>query len=190
VRGLAEQDVAGTGVLLEPGRDVDRVPGHQPLVGQRLTGDHLAGVDPDPVRDRDTPAGTELLVQAAQRVAHLVCRTDRPERVVLVQPRYPEHRHHRVADELLHGAVVPFDHPAHLVEVQRHHAAYRLRVEPFAHRGRADHVAEDHRDGLAYLARVLCGARHRGAALGAEPRRCRGLLLAPVAAGGLLRARG
>ena len=180
VRRLPQQDVARTGVLLEPRRDVDRVPGDETLVGHRLTRDHLAGVDPDAVGDRDAPAGADLLVQAAECRAHLVRRADGPQRVVLVQPWHAEHRHHGVADELLHRAVVPLHHPAHLVEVQRQHASYRLGVEPLAQRGRVDDVAEDHRDGLSHLTRSVRRGGHRRTALRAEPCRRRRLLLAAL----------
>src|SRR3712207_7865932 len=49
----------------------------------------------------DAPVALELRVQVFERAAHLGRRADGAERVVLVQHRDPEHRHHGVADELL-----------------------------------------------------------------------------------------
>src|SRR5919106_451438 len=98
-----------------------------------------------------------------------------------MQLRYPEARHHGVADELLHRAAVPFDDLAHLVEVQCHDAAYRLSVESLPQRGELDHIAEDHRYGLAHLPRCdhLRGTLRQGrTALRAEPGCGRRLLLA------------
>ena len=59
----------------------------------------------------------ELVVHRRERVAHPVGGADGPQRVILVQPRDPEDRHHRVPDELLDGAPVALDHGSHLVEV-------------------------------------------------------------------------
>ena len=72
-------------------------------------------------------------------------------RVVLMRRGDAEHRHHRVADELLHRAAVPLDRLRHGVEVAHHDAPERLGVQALAERRGARHVAEDDGDGLAYL---------------------------------------
>src|SRR4029079_2164991 len=58
-----------------------------------------------------------LDAELGQRVAHLDCGTARTKRIVLTHLRYPEDRHHRVADELLHRAAVRLDDALHPLEV-------------------------------------------------------------------------
>ena len=103
-RRVADQDLARLGGLLEPGGEVDRVTGGQAL---RRAGDDLAG------RHADAPLDAQL----RERVAHLDRRAQRPERVVLVHDRHAEHRHHRVADELLDAAAVALDDALHPLEI-------------------------------------------------------------------------
>ena len=103
-RVLADQDLARLRSLLETGGDVDRISCRQAL---RRPGHDLARADADPTFD------TEL----RKCIAHLDRRAYRPERIVLVDHRHPEHRHHRVADELLHRAPVPLDDRLHPLEV-------------------------------------------------------------------------
>ena len=86
-RPLAEQDLARAGRLLEPGGDVDRVAGRQPLAGVSLSGHDLAGVDADPRLERDAVVALEIAVQRGEPLAHLVRRANRAERVVLVERR-------------------------------------------------------------------------------------------------------
>jgi hypothetical protein len=66
-----------------------------------------------------------------------------------------EDGHDRVADELLHGAAVPFERTAGLDEEALHHAAGGLRIHRLAQGGRAGHVGEDHGHDFAR-------PRHRG----------------------------
>jgi hypothetical protein len=70
-----------------------------------------------------------------------------------VQRRHAEHRHHRVADELLDRAAVPLERRLHSVEVARHHLPERLGIESLAELRRADDVGEDDRHDLPRLAR-------------------------------------
>ena len=95
---FADQDLSGLGGLLKPGRDVHGVSGRKPLPGAR---DHLAGLDSDPASH----------LEAGQRVSHLARGPHRSKRIVLVQHRHAEHRHHGVADELLHRAAMALDDP-------------------------------------------------------------------------------
>jgi hypothetical protein len=134
-RRCAEQDLAGLRRLLEPSGDVDGVAGRQPLLG---AGNHLAGVDAD----------ASLYVELGERGAHLRRRTQRSQRIVLMRYRYAEHRHHSVADELLHCAAVPLDNRAHPLEIAGEETAQRLRVDGLTKRGRARDVAEEDGDGL------------------------------------------
>ena len=116
IRQPADQDLVGRRRLLEAGRGVHGVAGHQSLAGGRVACDHLAGVDPGPVRELHAVPRQEVLVELAERPA-CRARTDRPERVVLVQLRQTEHRHDRVADVLLDRPAVDVEHRLHRVEV-------------------------------------------------------------------------
>ena len=133
---LADQDLARIGGVLEPRGDVDRVPGRQSLLGAR---DHLPRVHADP----------SLHPELRKRLTHLHRSPAGPQRVVLVHRWNAEHRHHRVADELLHRASVRLDDSLHPLEVAGEQPLQRLRVDRLAERGRADHVAEEHGDDLA-----------------------------------------
>ena len=162
---VAEEDVAGLGSLLEPRRDVDCVSGCERPAFVR---DHLTGVDPHPHLELGAELALQLGVERRQLVAQLGGGSRCPQRIVLVDNRDPEHRHDGVADELLDGPAVAFEHLARDVEVPLHHAPQRLRVEPFAQRGRPGHVAEEDRDDLAELPHL--GDSERGAAGVAEAR--------------------
>ena len=134
----------GCGRLLEARRDVDGVTGRQPLLGSR---DDLAGVDADPAVD----------AELRERLPHLDRRPARSQRVVLVRRRHAEHRHHRVADELLDRAAVPLDDRLHPLEVAREQSAKRLGIRPLAQRRRTGDVAEEDGDDLANFARRSAG---------------------------------
>ena len=95
----------------------------------------------------------EIDVQGDEGLAHPDRGAHRSHGVVLVEPRDPEDRHHRVTDELLDRAAVALDHGGHLVEVPAHHAAERLGVEPLAERRGPRHVGEDDRDDLPDVGR-------------------------------------
>ena len=69
------------------------------MLGERL--------DPEPLRERG--------VQPLDRTLHVERGPHRPEGIVLVYLRETEHRHHRVADELLHDAAVALDGDPHLL---------------------------------------------------------------------------
>ena len=71
---------------------------------------------------RHSPVALQFLVQPGEALPHLGCGPDRTQGVVLVQDRNAEHGHHRVADELLDGALVALDDRLHLVEVAAHHS--------------------------------------------------------------------
>jgi hypothetical protein len=151
----AQQDLAGSGALLEPRRDVDGVAGREALGAP----DHdLAGVDADPRIDPER----------RKRVAHLDRRPHGTQSVVLVRLRHAEDGHDRVADKLLDAAAVPLDDRLHLIEIAAEQGAQGFGIDRFAERGRADDVAEEHRDDLAVLAAGRLRG-HLGAAGVAEP---------------------
>jgi hypothetical protein len=123
VRRRADQDLERRRGLLEPCRDVHRVAGDQSLPRRRVAGDDLARVDSGSVGEADAPDALQLVVESGKGELHLVRRTYRAQRVVLLDARQAEDRHDRIADVLLDGAAVPLqDHP-HLVEVARHDLA-------------------------------------------------------------------
>ena len=106
---------------------------------------------PGAYSDLDAQLVAELVVQDRQAVAHPGGGPHRAERVVLVEARDAEHGHDRVADELLHGAAVMFEHLAHRVEVAAHQPAERLGIETLAERGGPSDIGEQDGDGLANL---------------------------------------
>src|SRR6185503_17663780 len=136
-----------------------------PLLG---AGDDLARVDADAQLEAGAVAALELVVQRAETLAELLRRSQRPQRVVLVHRRHAEDGHHRVADELLDGAAMPFEDPLRDLEVARHHGAQALRIDPLAERGRARDVAEEYGDCLPGLAKRCYLAERRRAGV-AEP---------------------
>ena len=71
---------------------------------------------------------------------------DGPQRVVLVEGRQPEHRHHRIADELLDRPAVAVDDGLGEIEVRADQRPQRLRVKPLPEGRRAGHVDEQDRD--------------------------------------------
>ena len=182
VRRLAQQDLPGLGCLLEAGRDVDSVAGHEALVEAGLAGDDLSGVDPDPRRDPHSDRALEVVVEAIQGDPHVRCRADRAQGVVFVDLRDAEHRHHGVADVLLDDAAVKRDDTCHLVEVPEHQMPDGLRVERLCERCRVRDVAEQHGDRLAELALSsavrpqwhAAGRAEAGAAFNAGAARCAG----------------
>ena len=159
--GVADQDLAGLGGGLQAGGGVHRVAGHAADVRGLGADEHLAGVHADPAGESDAVVAFELVVEVLERGAHVGGGADGAQRVVLVELRDAEDGHHRVADELLDRAAVAFERRTHRVEVARHDLAHRLGVEPLAQLGRARHVAEDDRDGLADLGRLASAAPKR-----------------------------
>ena len=88
--------------------------------------------------------------------------------VVLVRDRGAEHRHHRVADELLHRAAEALELVAQPRVVRPEQRAHLLGIHALRARGEADEVGEEDGDDLALLEpRLLVDAR------AARRRRCR-----------------
>ena len=134
-------------------RGVDGVAGDEGGPGLGVARHDLARVHPGPEADGDPALRLELAVHGAQGVADLPGGPDRPQGVVLVDRGDPEHRHHRIADELLDRPPVALDDRAHRGEVAGHQGPQRLGVQLLAQGRRPGHVGEQDRHDLAHLAR-------------------------------------
>jgi hypothetical protein len=93
----------------------------------------------------------ELRVQPRQGAPHLECREDRAVGVVRLRHRRAEERHDRVADVLVHDAVVDLHDPAHPVEIPVEESEDVSRGERLAEAREAPQVHEEDGD-LALLA--------------------------------------
>ena len=82
------------------------------------------------------------LAQRLHRIDQLERRTHRALGVVLVGDGRAPHRHHRVADELLDRASVPFDHRASGVEVGAQQRAHVLAIALFRQGREPDQIDE------------------------------------------------
>jgi hypothetical protein len=170
VRPRPDQCGAGLGRLLQPGGDVDRIPGDETLIaragGRR---EHLPGVDPDPdLKRHPVPVG-ELGVEVVEPRQHVERRPQRPFGVVLPHHREAEHGHHRVSDELLHGPAPRLDDGGHGGEVGGERRLQPFGIQPLAERGRAGDVGEQDGGEPALLADRLGGKRRR--TVRTEPKR-------------------
>ena len=90
---LAEQDLAGLGACSRRAATLTASP---VTSASPPPATHFAGVDADP----------RLEAESSDGVAKLCRSTKRTKRIVLVERRDPEDRHHGVADELLHRAAM------------------------------------------------------------------------------------
>ena len=88
-------------------------------------------------------------LKRGQRVADRERGAHRALRRVLVRDRRAEERHEAVAGELVDDALEAVDLVEREVEVLVEQLAVLLRIEPLGDRGRADEIAEQHRDLLA-----------------------------------------
>ena len=71
----------------------------------------------------------ELRVQLVDGTPNLDGRTNSAERVVFVNDRDPEHRHDRVADELLDSRSVTAEDLRDRLEVAKHQVTHLLWIE-------------------------------------------------------------
>ena len=150
--GLAHQHGPRRRDRLEPGRGVDDVARHHPLVRGPEGDRGLAGQDPGPGR------GTGA--QRPDRVEELEGGPDGPLGVVLAGHRRAPDGHHRVADELLDGAPVAADHVGGEVEPAGEELADLLGVASLGERREAHEVGEQDADEAA-LGDRLGSARRR-----------------------------
>ena len=145
-------------------------------------GDHrFPGVDPDAHLELQLlVAPVQLLecLEDAQAGAH------RALGVVLVSNGRAEHGHDGIADELLHGPAVAFDHALELGVIRAQPGTHVLGVGVLRGGGEPHQVAEEHRDHLALLADRSRGALAEGQPTEGAEREGAGELLGAVRAGG------
>ncbi len=165
VRRLAHEHLSGSGCGLEPRRRVHDRSGDQELPRGTQAGGRHARLDPHAHLERvGEPEGDPL---AAETAADREPCPDRAERVVLVNRRQAEDRHHGVADELLRPAAERLQLLGGGVEEPAQDLACALRVEALREPRRIDEIGEQHRDHLAFLGPER--GRHDRPAVGAEP---------------------
>ena len=152
----AGQDLPRLGLLLETGRDIDRVSGHQEVAFIAIAvGDDLAGVHPDP--DRQLVAERRVV---ADTITQLECCIQGATRVVVMGLRDAEDGHRGVTDELLQGPGVLLDHLlGDLVEAGQK-APQVLWIPGLADGRGTDHIREQDGDKPALFghARMVRGA--------------------------------
>ncbi len=152
--GVGDEDPVHRSGGLEPGGDVDGIANRHPLLLAAVAhcpDHHLAGVDAHPHGQLRTLLDVQGLIELSQRPDHVEGGEHRPLRVVFVGLSHPEHRHHRVADELLDHPAARLDRRRPQGEVAVEHGADVLGVEPLRHLGEADQVGEEGGDQLALL---------------------------------------
>ena len=108
----------------------------------------LTRIDPHPHLQRQTGIG---LVQLRDRLQDPQPRPHRPLRIILMRHRRPEHRHHRIPDELLHRPPVPLDLLTQTGVVRAQASPHILRIRLLRRRRKADQVAEQDRHHLPLL---------------------------------------
>ena len=154
-RRLPHEHRARLGRRLNARRSVDEVTGDHALA---LGADRDGRLSREHARARANPR-SEIgnCADQIERRAHC------PLGVVLLRDRRPPDRHHRVADELLHGSAVALDQPPAGVEVAGQQFAHLLGVSGFGGAREADQVSEKHGHQPAF------GDREPRAATGAIP---------------------
>ena len=104
--GLAHQDLAVTSGLLEAGRQRHRWTGGRGCPGAGIADHDLARADTDPGGKPDAVGAPSRSVHGRKMLAEREPGSHRPQGVVLVRHRHPEHGDDDVADEPLHGGAV------------------------------------------------------------------------------------
>ena len=161
---LADDDAAGRGKRLQPGRKVRRLADHRALLrltlAHRLADHHEPGRDPDP---RRKPTAARL--KRAHGFYEGEARPHRPLGVVLVRLRPAEIGQHAVAHELGDVALEAQGLAGHGVLVDANGRAHLLRIERRRQRGRADKIDKHH----GQLPPFSCRSPSRGWGLGFGP---------------------
>jgi hypothetical protein len=136
---------------LQAGGGVDDVAGDDPLplFGAGAQGhDRLPRVDADAYLQRQRRVG---VVQLVDRLQDAEAGPDGALCIVLVRHGRAEDGHHRIADELLHGAAVALDLLSQAGVVGADAGAHVLGVCRFGGRGEADEAAEEDGHDLALV---------------------------------------
>ena len=152
IRRVADQDLARGRRALQARGGIDGVTGHRVGgVGGRADPPchHRAGVDADVQRERPPEPPLPAKVERAHPLAHQERGAQAALGIVLVRDRGAKHGHDRVAHELLDETLVALDRRRHLAEEVGLDRAHVLGVEPFAERGEADQIREEHGDRAA-----------------------------------------
>jgi len=84
-------------------------------------------------------------IQLVDRSTHREGCSDRTLRIVAVSHRRAEHRHHRIADELLDDAAKCLDLRTHPCEVRSQDRPDILRIEALCARRETDEIREENR---------------------------------------------
>ncbi len=137
---LVDPHLTGCRDTLHPGRGVHRVTGDHALLLRADRHRDLARDDADAHRQ---PGDSQLLAERGDAAHQLQTGSHRALGVVLVRGRHAPHRHHGVADELLHGSAVPADDSPALLEVGRLQVPHVLLVATLAEAREADQVPEE-----------------------------------------------
>ena len=165
MRRLSDDDLARGRRGLQPGSAVHHRSRHEELTFRAAARRGLARLDPDAHLER--LGQPELFGKASDPRPDREARAHRPEPVVFMYPRQPEHRHHGIPDEFLGSSSQRNEFgDGHVVEPAQHLAG-AFRVEPLREDGRVDEIREQDGHDLA-----LVGARgliHDRATAGAEP---------------------
>ena len=135
----------GVGRLLQPRRQVRRLAHHRLLAGRAFADevphDHEAGRDADPRSERLSGRRGQL----ADGLGNRQTRLHGALRLILVRPRPAEIGEHAIAHELGDVTLETSDLTRHGVLIGAQDLPHLFRVEPLRQRGRADQVAEQHR---------------------------------------------
>ena len=173
---FGDDDLARGRRLQEPGGHVGGVP-DRGVVHAEVAADaadhHQARVEALAHLELDAALLLELGAIAGHGRADTEGRVHRSLRVILVGDGRAEQRHDPVAEELVHGALVPVHLGQHQLEGAGHEGVDLLGIEARGDRGEAGDVHEEHRDLLALalqrgpggedvLGKVLGGVRLRG----------------------------
>ena len=93
-----------------------------------------------------TQPSRPLMAQGRAALEHVQRGIESALRVVLMRDRRAEDRHHRVAHELLHKAVIAHDRLGERIEQRILESAHLFRVEALSERGEAGQIGEEDRD--------------------------------------------
>ena len=166
LRRLADQHLPRLGCRLQARGGVDHRPCDEQLASRRAAHRGLAGLDPNSNLQGQIQA--ELAAQPPHSFPDCQARPDRAQGVVLVHMRQTEHRHHRIADELLRPASEGGQLVGGRVEEAAEQLARTFGVEPLRQACRIDNVGEEDCHHLALFG--FDQRSRRGAAVGTVPR--------------------